>query len=128
MKARPALTSGVLTSHGLTLSGISDPTKALGFLNIIGSWIPDLISVMGDAAVVTFLLTPLVTAREAPFKVSTFPLASRQLSGQCLVSGAVLFGIGLGLSGYCPDSALVSLHCGDESTVVFCLAVFAGMA
>ena len=128
MKARPALTSGELFSHGLIWSGMSDPAKVLGFLNITGSWIPDLIFVMGGAAVVTFLLTPLVTAREAPFLAPTFSPASRQLLGQCLVSGAVLFGMGLGLSGYCPRSALVSLPCGYESIVVFCLAMFAGMA
>ena len=66
MKAWPALTSGVLFSHGLNLSGMSDPANVLGFLNITGSWIPHLIFVMGGAAVVTFLLTPLVTTRAAP--------------------------------------------------------------
>ena len=51
---------------------MSDPAKVLGFLNITGAWIPDLIFVMGGAVVVTFLITPLVTAREAPLLASTF--------------------------------------------------------
>jgi hypothetical protein len=73
MKAWPALISGALFGLGLTLSGMSDPAKVLGFLNITGAWIPDLIFVMGGAVVVTFLVTPLVTAREAPLLASTFP-------------------------------------------------------
>lgn len=128
MRAWPALISGVLFGLGLTLSGMSDPAKVLGFLNITGAWIPDLIFVMGGAVVVTLLLTPLVTAREAPLLASTFSLPGKQLLDRRLVGGAVLFGIGWGLSGYCPGPALVSLLYGYESTVVFCLAMFAGMA
>ena len=108
MKARPALISGVLFGIGLTLSGMSDPAKALGFLNITGAWIPDLIFVMGGAVFVTFLVTPLVTAREAPLLASTFSLPGKQLLNRRLVGGAVLFGIGWRLSGYCPGPALVS--------------------
>ena len=128
MKAWPALISDVLCSLGLTLSGMSDPAKVLGLLNISGAWIPDLIFVMGGAVVVTFLVTPLVTARKAPLLASTFSLSAKQLLDRRLVGGAVLFGIGWGLSGYCPGPALVSLLCGYESTVLFCLAMFAGMA
>lgn len=128
MKASPALISGVLFGLGLTLSGMSDPAKVLGFLNITGAWIPDLIFIMGGAMVVTFLVTPLVTARETPLLASTFSLPDKQCLDLRLVGGAVLFGIGCGLSGYCPGPALVSLLYGRESTVVFCLAMFAGMA
>ena len=78
--------------------------------------------------VVTFLVTPLVTARETPLLASTFSLPGEQCLDRRLVGGAVLFGIGWGLSGYCPGPALVSLLYGCESTVVFCLAMFAGMA
>ena len=66
MKTWPALISGVLLGLGLTLSGMSDPAKVLGVLKITGAWVPRLIFVMGGAVVVTFLLTPLVTAQEAP--------------------------------------------------------------
>ena len=84
--------------------------------------------VMGGAVVVTLLVTPLVTAREAPLLASTFSLPGKRLLHRRLVSGAMLFGIGWGLSGYCPGPALVSLLYGYESKVVFCLAMFAGMA
>ena len=72
-KARPALISGVLFGLGLTASGMLDPAKVLGFLNITGAWVSDLIFVMGSAVVVTFLVTPLVTARETPLVASAFP-------------------------------------------------------
>ena len=128
MKAWPALVSGVLFGLGLTLSGMSDPAKVLGFLDITGAWIPDLIFVMGGAVIVTFFLTPSVLRRQAPLMASAFSLPGKQLLDRRLVGGAMLFGIGWGLSGYCPGPALVSLLYGYESTLIFCLAMFAGMA
>ena len=128
MKAWPALVSGVLFGLGLTLSGMSDPAKVLGFLDITGAWIPDLIFVMGGAVIVTFFLTPSVLRRQAPLIASAFSLPGKQLLDRRLVGGAMLFGIGWGLSGYCPGPALVSLLYGYESTLIFCLAMFAGMA
>ena len=128
MKAWPAVISGVLFGLGLTLSGMSDPAKVLGFLNVTGVWMPDLIFVMGGAVVVTFIVTPWVLRRQAPLMASTFSLPGKQLLDRSLVGGAMLFGIGWGLSGYCPGPALVSLLYGYESTLIFCLAMFAGMA
>ena len=120
--------SGVLLGLGQASSSMSDPAKVLGLLSITGAWVPDLIFVISDAVVVTFLVTPLVTAREAPLLASPFSLPGKQPLDRRLVGGAVLFGIGWGLSGYCPGPALVSLLYGYESTLVFCLAMFAGMA
>ena len=77
MKAWPALISDGLFGLGLTLSGMSDPATVLGFLNITGPWIPDLIFVIGGAVVVTFLVTPLVTSREVPLLASTFSLPGK---------------------------------------------------
>ena len=128
MKAWPAAISGALFGLGLTLSGMSDPAKVLGFLNVTGVWMPDLIFVMGGAVVVTFILTPWVLRRQAPLMAPAFSLPGKQLLDRRLVGGAMLFGIGWGLSGYCPGPALVSLLYGYESTLIFCLAMFAGMA
>ena len=85
MKAWPAFISGALLGLGLTSSGMSDPAKVLGFLNITGAWIPDLIFVMGGAVVVTFLVTPLVTAREAPLLASTFSLGKKSMPATALL-------------------------------------------
>jgi uncharacterized membrane protein YedE/YeeE len=113
---------------GLTLSGMSDPAKVLGFLNIAGDWVPDLIFVMGGAVVVTLIFTPLVVKRARPLLADSFSLPTTKTLDKRLVSGAVLFGVGWGLSGYCPGPAVVSLLYGYESTIVFCLAMLAGMS
>lgn len=128
MKAWPALIAGILFGLGLTLSGMSDPAKVLGFLNIAGDWIPDLIFVMSGAVVVTLIFTPLVVKRARPLLADSFSLPTTQTLDKRLVSGAVLFGVGWGLSGYCPGPAVVSLLYGYESTIVFCLAMLAGMS
>ena len=119
MKSWPALISGILFGLGLTLSGMSDPAKVLGFLNVTGAWVPDLIFVMGGAVVVTLVLTPLVLKRTAPLLASTFSLPTKQIVDCRLVGGAVLFGVGWGLSGYCPGPGLVSLLYGYQTTLVF---------
>ena len=128
MKAWPALIAGILFGLGLTLSGMSDPAKVLGFLNIAGDWVPDLIFVIGGAVVVTLIFTPLVVKRARPLLADSFSLPTTQTLDKRLVSGAVLFGVGWGLSGYCPGPAVVSLLYGYESTIVFCLAMLAGMS
>ncbi len=128
MKAWPALFAGILFGLGLTLSGMSDPAKVLGFLNIAGDWVPDLIFVMGGAVVVTLIFTPLVVKRARPLLADSFSLPTTKTLDKRLVSGAVLFGVGWGLSGYCPGPAVVSLLYGYESTIVFCLAMLAGMS
>lgn len=128
MKAWPALIAGILFGLGLTLSGMSDSAKVLGFLNIAGDWVPDLIFVMGGAVVVTLIFTPLVVKRGRPLLADSFSLPTTKALDKRLVSGAVLFGVGWGLSGYCPGPAVVSLLYGYESTIVFCLAMLAGMS
>lgn len=128
MRAWPALIAGLLFGLGLTLSGMSDPAKVLGFLNITGDWIPDLMFVMGGAVVVTALFTPVVVKRATPLFADAFSLPTKRSLDLRLIGGAVLFGIGWGLSGYCPGPAVVSLLYGYESTIVFCLAMLAGMS
>ena len=119
MKAYPALIQGAPFGSGLTLSGFSDPNKVAAFLNITGAWAPELISVMGGAVVTTFLVTPFVKARETPLLASAFSLLGKQLLDRRLVGGAVLFGVGRGLSDYCLGRALAIMLYGCESTVMF---------
>ena len=109
MKAWPALISGMLFGLGLTLSGMSDPAKVQGFLNITGNWVPDLIFVMGGAVVFTVLLTPLVLKRPMPLMADSFSLPLTAALDKRLIAGAILFGIGWGLSGYCPGPGIASL-------------------
>ena len=127
MKAWPAIVAGILFGVGLTLSGMSDPLKVLGFLDVSGDWIPDLALVMGGALIVSLVSTPWVLKHAAPRFASQFHVPTLRSIDQRLAIGAMLFGVGWGLSGYCPGPAIVSLLYGYESTMIFCLAMVAGM-
>lgn len=82
----------------------------------------------GGAVVVTALLTPAVLSRARPLFADRFSVPTAQALDTRLIGGAVLFGIGWGLSGYCPGPAVVSLLYGYDSTVIFCVAMIAGMS
>ena len=131
-----AALSGVLFGFGLVLSGMTQPAKVLGFLNIaglwdasrFGSWDASLAFVMGGALCVTllaFAITP--RAGRKPWLADTFQLPTRRDIDARLVIGAALFGIGWGLVGYCPGPALASLLTGGQDVAVFVVALLAGM-
>jgi uncharacterized membrane protein YedE/YeeE len=117
----------MLFGAGLTLSGMSDPLKVLGFLDVSGDWIPDLALVMGGALLLSAAATPWILKRPAPRFASQFHVPTIRSIDQRLAIGAILFGVGWGLSGYCPGPAIVSLLYGYQSTMIFCLAMVAGM-
>ena len=127
MKAWSAMAAGMLFGVGLTLSGMSDPLKVLGFLDVSGDWIPDLALVMGGALLLSAAATPWILKRPAPRFASQFHVPTIRSIDQRLAIGAILFGVGWGLSGYCPGPAIVSLLYGYQSTMIFCLAMVAGM-
>ena len=127
MKSWPALLSGLLFGMGLSLAGMTDPAKVQGFLDITGDWLPDLAFVMGGALLITVTLTPLILRRHAPLLASQFNLPTLQSIDRRLISGSAIFGVGWGLSGYCPGPALVSVIYGYNTTLVFGIAMIAGM-
>jgi uncharacterized membrane protein YedE/YeeE len=127
MKAWPAIAAGLLFGVGLTLSGMSDPLKVLGFLDVSGDWIPDLALVMGGALLLSAAATPWILKRPAPRFASQFQVPTIRSIDQRLAIGAMLFGVGWGLSGYCPGPAIVSLLYGYQTTIIFCLAMITGM-
>ena len=127
MKAWSAIAAGILFGVGLTLSGMSDPLKVLGFLDVSGDWIPDLALVMGGALLLSVTATPWILKRPAPRFASQFHVPTIRSIDQRLAIGAMLFGVGWGLSGYCPGPAIVSLLYGYQTTIIFCLAMITGM-
>ena len=127
MKSWPALLSGLLFGMGLSLAGMTDPAKVQGFLDITGDWLPDLAFVMGGALLITVTLTPLILRRHALLLASQFNLPTLQSIDRRLISGSAIFGVGWGLSGYCPGPALVSVIYGYNTTLVFGIAMIAGM-
>ena len=122
-----ALVSGLLFGVGLGLSQMIDPERVLGFLDVTGIWDPTLLFVLGGAVSVTAITFRFILRRQSPILAKTFTLPTRQDIDAPLVVGAVLFGIGWGISGYCPGPGIVGLVLGIWNPVLFLTALAAGM-
>lgn len=122
-----ALAAGLLFGLGLTISGMINPAKVLGFLDVAGHWDPSLAFVMVGAIAVAAIGFALGQQRPAPICASSFSGPTETRIDIRLVSGAVLFGIGWGLVGYCPGPALASLGFGSWRTLLFVAAMLVGM-
>ncbi|MBW6389748.1 DUF6691 family protein [Billgrantia antri] len=109
MKTLMGYIAGLLFGLGLALAGMTDPARVLGFLDLFGAWDPTLMFVLGGAVVTTFIGYRVVFRREQPMLGETFQLPTRQDLDGRLIGGAALFGIGWGLSGYCPGPAIASI-------------------
>lgn len=109
MKALAGYLAGLLFGLGLAISGMTDPARVISFLDVAGAWDPTLIFVLGGAVVTTFIGYRLVWRRQMPLFESRFQLPTRHDLDARLLGGAALFGIGWGLSGYCPGPAVASL-------------------
>jgi uncharacterized membrane protein YedE/YeeE len=128
MKNGLALFSGILFGFGLALSGMTDTAKVIGFLDVFGDWVPDLIFVMGGAVIVTLISFHFVLKRDRPLFHSVFELPATMAIDRKLIFGALLFGVGWGLYGYCPGPAIAALVYFQPVTLVFVLAMSLGMA
>lgn len=125
-KALAALICGALFGSGLAVSGMTDPFKVQGFLDITGNWQPALMWVMGGAVLVTLLSFPFVLRRARPLCAEAFDLPVKKQADRRLLAGSVLFGIGWGLSGYCPGPALVTAVINPSEALWFIPAMLAG--
>jgi len=121
-----ALLSGLLFSVGLGVAGMTSPAKVIGFLDV-QHWDPSLLFTMGGALAVMFIAWRLRARRERPLAGGSFPPPPpARLDGR-LIGGAALFGIGWGLSGYCPGPLLVSLGGGVRSAMILVPSMLVGM-
>lgn len=123
-----AFGAGLLFGLGLIVSGMTDPGKVQGFLDLAGRWDPSLGCVMAGALLVTTLAFRYAARRGATLAGAPLHLPGTRHIDARLVLGSVGFGIGWGLAGYCPGPALVSLGAGGMAPLLFCLAMVAGMA
>jgi len=122
-----ALASGALFGVGLAMSGMTDPRRVLGFLDVAGAFDPTLLFVLGGAVATTFLLFRLVLRRGSPLLADSFQLSKlKQVDGKLLVGGALL-GSGWGIAGSCPGPALAGLGVGSVEALWFVPAMLAGM-
>ena len=123
-----ALGAGVVFGLGIAISGMSDPAKVLNFFDIFGTWDPSLAFVMGSALATTMIGYRVVFVRQsAPLFDSKFDLPTqRQIDGK-LIGGAALFGIGWGISGFCPGGAIPALGFAPWPTALFLVSMGAGI-
>ena len=119
---------GLLFGLGLLLSGMTDPGKVIGFLDLTGPWDPSLALVMGGAVAVGFFAFALAKQRTRNFWGDALHLPTSNAVDRRLVVGSWVFGVGWGLAGFCPGPALVSMAAGQPKALLFVLAMLGGMA
>jgi uncharacterized membrane protein YedE/YeeE len=119
--------AGLLFGMGLLLSGMSDPGKVLGFLDLFGTWDPSLALVMGGAILVGIFAFTVAKKRTTNFLGGALHLPKANQIDRRLVIGALLFGAGWGLAGFCPGPGLVSMFSGQPKAFAFVLAMVIGM-
>ena len=118
---------GLVFGLGLILSGMSNPGKVLGFLDLAGNWDPSLAFVMGGAILVGLIAFQVARKRTQTFLGGALKLPNRTDIDKRLVLGSLAFGVGWGLAGFCPGPALVSLGSGQIKGLIFVAAMVAGM-
>ncbi|RDE09012.1 YeeE/YedE family protein [Pelagibacterium lacus] len=123
-----ALVIGLVFGAGIALSGMANPAKVLNFFDFAGTWDPSLAFVMGGALAVTALGYRLVLRRPAPLLDAAFHLPTSRRIDRPLVAGSAIFGIGWGITGFCPGGAIPALGLGEADAVVFVLSMLAGIA
>ncbi len=122
-----SLAAGLIFGCGLALAGMTDPKKVLGFLDVSGAWDPTLMFVLAGAVAVTLIGFRLVLRRPLPLFGDRFYLPVLTSIDLPLVTGAAIFGIGWGISGYCPGPALAALASPGHETWIFLPAMIVGM-
>ncbi len=122
-----SLLAGLVFGLGLIVSGMANPAKVLGFLDLAGAWDPSLALVMGGAIAVGFFAFLTAKNRTRSFLGAEMKLPQGRLIDRRLLLGSLLFGMGWGVAGFCPGPGLVALGMGQTKAVVFVAAMLAGM-
>lgn len=127
MPVLASLLAGLVFGLGLIVSGMADPAKVLGFLDLAGHWDPSLAFVMVGAIAVGTVAFALAHKRTTSFLGLDMKLPTTRHMDRRLVGGSMLFGIGWGIAGFCPGPALVALGMGQAKALIFTIAMLAGM-
>lgn len=128
MNALFAFVSGLVFGLGLIVSGMANPAKVLGFLDLAGAWDPSLAFVMGGAVLITAIGFALLRRRRASLSGEPMHWPTATRIDRRLAVGSLVFGAGWGLAGFCPGPALVAASAGVREALVFVAAMLAGMA
>lgn len=127
MQLMTAFFTGLIFGFGLILSGMTNPAKIIGFLDIFGNWDPSLALVMLGAIIVTATSFKLTKNRQQSFLGQPIKLPNSSNVDHKLIIGSMIFGVGWGLAGYCPGPSLVSVIQGGYKPVVFVISMLIGM-
>ncbi|MEO8723605.1 MAG: DUF6691 family protein [Sphingobium sp.] len=122
-----AIIAGALFGAGLAISGMADPQRVRGFLDVLGAWDPTLAFVMGGALVPMAVAWRLHTRMTMPLAAPRFSLPTNRDLNPRLIGGAALFGIGWGIAGLCPGPAIADLAIAPVPAAIFVVAMLAGM-
>jgi len=122
-----SLLAGLVFGLGLIVSGMANPAKVLGFLNLAGPWDPSLALVMVGAIAVGLVAFHVARKRTTSLLGAAMELPISRHIDRRLVLGSVLFGVGWGIVGFCPGPAIVALGMGQAKAVVFVVAMLFGM-
>ena len=122
-----ALLSGLVFGLGLIVSGMANPAKVLGFLDLAGAWDPSLALVMAGAILVGFFAFLVAKNRKRSFIGAEMKLPTASAIDRRLLTGSALFGAGWGVAGFCPGPGLVALGMGEPKALVFVAAMLVGM-
>ena len=122
-----SLLAGLVFGLGLIVSGMANPAKVLGFLDLAGRWDPSLGLVMAGAIAVGFFAFAFARTRTLSLLGAEMKLPAARHIDRRLIVGSLLFGIGWGLAGFCPGPALVALGMGESKALIFVASMVAGM-
>lgn len=122
-----SLLAGLVFGLGLIVSGMANPAKVLGFLDLAGRWDPSLAFVMAGAIAVGAVAFAVARRRTVSFLGAEMKLPEARHIDRRLVGGGLLFGVGWGVAGFCPGPALVALGMGESKAAVFVVAMLVGM-
>lgn len=128
LRCASSLLTGLLFGVGLAVAQMTDPAKVLGFLDLAGAWDPSLLLVLGGAVILSAVAYRRILAQPAPQFDDRFHLPVAGRVDARLISGAVLFGVGWGLAGYCPGPVVASLGFGNPEALWLLPSVLAGAA
>ncbi len=123
-----SLVAGLVFGIGLIASGMADPARVLGFLDLAGAWDPSLAFVMAGAIAIGAIAFGIARGRSTSLLGLQMRIPSARHLDRRLIGGSVLFGVGWGLAGLCPGPALVTVGMGEPKGMLFFAAMLAGMA
>lgn len=127
MKRLSEFLVGLLFGWGLIISGMTDPGKVIGFLDLAGQWDPSLAFVMGGGILVGLIGFTIAKKRTHSFFGSAMHLPKARDIDKRLVIGSLAFGVGWGMAGFCPGPGIVSMGSGQPEAAIFVAAMIAGM-